>query len=152
MTLALGLHPLFPERERDRERRATRPNGERGYSTRCQMLGPECPEAVLPDRALYLPTLSHFLIVNNILSLFLSRSLSLSLSLSRARALSLSLSLSVPRSAELDNWCQVHGGLRVLSHSLSHIDRISRAKLWCVCERGVGWGGGRCLGIAVFAV
>jgi hypothetical protein len=32
------------------------PNGEWGYSSRCHMLGPECPEAVLPDRALYLPT------------------------------------------------------------------------------------------------
>jgi hypothetical protein len=28
------------------------PNGECGYSTRCPMLGPERPEAVLPDRAL----------------------------------------------------------------------------------------------------
>ena len=39
------------------------------------MLEPVHPEAVLPDRALYLPTFSHFLIVN--------KSLSLSLSLSR---------------------------------------------------------------------
>ena len=38
------------------------PNGEWGYSTRCQMLGPERPEAMLPDRALYLPTFSHLLI------------------------------------------------------------------------------------------
>ena len=31
--------------------------------SRCRMLGRECPEAVLPDRALYLPTFSHLLIV-----------------------------------------------------------------------------------------
>ena len=30
----------------------------------CHMLGRECPEAVLPDRALYLTTFSQFLIVN----------------------------------------------------------------------------------------
>ena len=35
------------------------------YLTRCYMLGRECPEAVLRDRALSLPTLSHLLIVNN---------------------------------------------------------------------------------------
>jgi hypothetical protein len=35
-----------------------------GCSTRCHMLGRERPEAVLPVRALYLPTFSHFLIVN----------------------------------------------------------------------------------------
>jgi hypothetical protein len=52
------LSPLVPAR------RATWPDGEWGYSTRCHMLGPECPEAVLPDRALYLPTFSHFLVVN----------------------------------------------------------------------------------------
>ena len=50
------------------------------------MLEPVRPEAVLPDRALCLPTFSHFLIVNKT-----SLSLSLSLSLS---SLSLSLSLS----------------------------------------------------------
>ena len=33
------------------------------------MLGPERPEAVSPDRALYLPTFSHLLIVNKLLSL-----------------------------------------------------------------------------------
>ena len=49
-----------------------RPNGEWGYSTRCHMLGRECPEAVLPDRALYLTTFSHLLIVNNLVSLSLS--------------------------------------------------------------------------------
>jgi hypothetical protein len=51
--------------------RATRPNGELGVSTRsrCHMQGRECPEAVLPDRALYLPTFSHLLIVNKLLSL-----------------------------------------------------------------------------------
>ena len=32
--------------------------------SRCQMLGPERPEAVLPDMGLYLPTFSPFLIVN----------------------------------------------------------------------------------------
>jgi hypothetical protein len=57
------------------ERRATRPNGEWGYSTRRQILGPERPEAVLPDKAFYLPTLSHLLIVNKPLSLSLSFSL-----------------------------------------------------------------------------
>jgi hypothetical protein len=35
-----------------------------GYSTRRHMLGPACPEALLPDRELYLPSFSHFLIVN----------------------------------------------------------------------------------------
>jgi hypothetical protein len=38
--------------------------GEWGYSTRRHMLEPVRPEAVLPDRALCLPTVSHFLIVN----------------------------------------------------------------------------------------
>jgi hypothetical protein len=33
------------------------------------MLGRECPEAVMPDRALYLPTFSDLLIVNKLLSL-----------------------------------------------------------------------------------
>ena len=47
--------PLCPPR------RATRPNREWGYSTtRCHMLGRECAEAVLPDRALYLPTFTLF--------------------------------------------------------------------------------------------
>jgi hypothetical protein len=45
------------------------------------MLEPERPEAVLPDRALYLPTFSHFLIVNKLLSI------SPSLLLSRGRNL-----------------------------------------------------------------
>ena len=48
----------------------------RGYSTRCHMLGRERPEAVLPDRALYLPTFSHLLIVNKLLSLSISLALS----------------------------------------------------------------------------
>jgi len=43
---------------------------EKGF--RCQMLGRECPEAVLPDTALYLPTSSHFFIVNKLLYLSLS--------------------------------------------------------------------------------
>jgi hypothetical protein len=47
-------------------RRATWLNGESRYSTRCRMLGPERPEAVLSEMALYLPTL---LIVNKLLSL-----------------------------------------------------------------------------------
>ena len=55
-------------------RRTTWPNGEWGYSTRGHMLEPVRPEAVLPDRALCLPTFSHLLIVNK-------TSLSLSLSL-----------------------------------------------------------------------
>ena len=42
---------------------------ESGGSTRRHMLGPERPEAVSPDRALYLPTFSHLLIVNKLLSL-----------------------------------------------------------------------------------
>jgi hypothetical protein len=43
------------------------------------MLEPERPEAVLPDRALCLPTFSHFLIVNKLLSLALALALALSL-------------------------------------------------------------------------
>ena len=39
------------------------------------MLEPERPEAVSPDRALCLPTLSHFLIVNKLLPLSPSLSL-----------------------------------------------------------------------------
>jgi hypothetical protein len=45
----------------------TWPNGEWRYNTRRHMLEPMRPEAVPPDRALYLPTLSHFLIVKNLL-------------------------------------------------------------------------------------
>ena len=45
------------------------PNGEWGYSTRRHMLGPERTEGAWPDRALYLPTFSHPLIVNQLLSL-----------------------------------------------------------------------------------
>jgi hypothetical protein len=56
-------------------RRATRPKGEWGCSTRCHMLGRECPEAVLPDRAFYLPPFIHFQLIVNIL---LSHTLSLS--------------------------------------------------------------------------
>ncbi len=133
ITLALGLGPLFPERERDRERRATRPNGERGYSTRCQMLGRECPEAVLPDRALYLPTFSHFLIVNNILSLFLSRSLSLSLSLSLSRS-------QFPGARSWIIGVKSMGG-SVFSLIPSPILIASRVPNCGVCVRE-GWGGG----------
>ena len=39
------------------ERRATRPNGEWGYSTRRHMLGPERPEAVSPARGVVLTDL-----------------------------------------------------------------------------------------------
>jgi hypothetical protein len=35
-------------------------------------LGAKCPEAVLPDRAFYVPTFRHLLIVNKLLSLALS--------------------------------------------------------------------------------
>jgi hypothetical protein len=71
------MHPLYPPASLwallcVAERRATRPNGEWRYSTCRHMLEPERPEAVLPDRALCLPTLSHFLIVNKLFSLSLS--------------------------------------------------------------------------------
>ena len=39
------------------ERRATRPNGEWGFSTRRHMLGHECPEAVSPERGVVLTDL-----------------------------------------------------------------------------------------------
>jgi len=39
------------------ERRATRPNGEWGYSTRRHMLGPERPEAVSPEKGTVLTDL-----------------------------------------------------------------------------------------------
>ena len=57
-----------------RLRRATRPTGEWGYWTCRPYAGDVRPEAVLPDKAVCLPTLSDFLIVNK-------TSLSLSLSL-----------------------------------------------------------------------
>ena len=60
-------------------RRAMWHNGERGYSTRRHMLEPVRTETVLPDRALCLPTFSHFLIVNTT-SLSLSLALPLPLS------------------------------------------------------------------------
>jgi hypothetical protein len=47
------------------------------------MLEPVCSGAVSPDRALHLPTFSHFVIVKRT-SLFLSLSLSLSRSLARS--------------------------------------------------------------------
>ncbi len=76
-------------------RQTTWPTGEWGYSIRrpsyAGPVRPVRPEAVLPDRALYLPTFSHFLIVNKT-ALSLSRSLSLSLSLFLSLSLSLSLS------------------------------------------------------------
>jgi hypothetical protein len=55
-------------------RRAKRPNGEWGRSNRCDMLGRECQEAVLPHRALYLPTASHLMTPLS-LSLFHTHSL-----------------------------------------------------------------------------
>ena len=66
--------PMAPWAPLHPPRRATWPNGEWGYITRCHWLGPERQEAVSPDRALCLPTLSHFLIVNKT-SLCLSPSL-----------------------------------------------------------------------------
>jgi hypothetical protein len=39
------------------ERRATRPNGEWGYSTRRHILDHECPEAVSPERGVVLTDL-----------------------------------------------------------------------------------------------
>jgi hypothetical protein len=72
------------------QRRATWPNGEWGYSTRRHMLEPVRPEAVLPDRALCLPTFSRFLIVNKT-----------------------SLSLSSP--STVSHPCQVKPGSRILS-------------------------------------
>jgi hypothetical protein len=77
--------------------RATRRNREWGYSTRRHMLEPKRPEAVLPDRALFLPTFIHFLIVNE---LPLPPSFSLSLSPSLPPSLSPSLPPSLPLSAE----------------------------------------------------
>ena len=61
-------------------RRVTRPSGKWGYSARCRMLGHECLVVVLLERALYLLTFSHLLIVNkpSSSSSFLSLSLSLS--------------------------------------------------------------------------
>jgi hypothetical protein len=42
------------------------PDGEWESSTCCHMHGRECPELMLPDRALYLPTFSHLSIVNKL--------------------------------------------------------------------------------------
>jgi hypothetical protein len=71
----------------------------------CQVLEPVRAEAVLPDRALCLPTFSHFLIVNKT-SLSLSLSFSLSLSLSLSLCLSFGICLyqlvnGLPRCARL---------------------------------------------------
>jgi hypothetical protein len=68
--MCLCLSPLVPAR------RATWQNGEWGYSTRSHVLGPERSEAVLTDRALYLPTFSNLSIVSKLLSVALSLSLS----------------------------------------------------------------------------
>jgi hypothetical protein len=43
------------------EKRATRPKGERGYSTRRHMLGPDRPEAVSPGRAVVLTDIHSFI-------------------------------------------------------------------------------------------
>ena len=68
ISLPPSLPPWCPPR------RAAWPNGEWGYSTRRHMLEPVRAEAVLPDRALYLPTFSRFLIVKKTcLSLSFSR-------------------------------------------------------------------------------
>jgi hypothetical protein len=48
-----------------------------GYVHVLSLSLPPSPEAVLPDRALYLPTFSHLMIVDTLLSLSLSLSLSL---------------------------------------------------------------------------
>jgi len=56
-----------------------------------------CPEAVLPDRALYLPTFSHLLIVKKLLSLSLSLSLRGSLQLSDSQAHCRNLPENEPR-------------------------------------------------------
>ena len=53
------------------ERRATRPNGDWRYSTRRHVLGPSAQRRCHPKEALYLPTFSHLLIVNKLLSLCL---------------------------------------------------------------------------------
>ena len=58
------------------ERRATRPSGEWGYRTRRHMLEPSAQRRCHPTEALYVPTFSHLLIVNKLLSLSLSLSLS----------------------------------------------------------------------------
>ena len=43
------------------EKRATRPKGERGYSTRRHMLGPDRPEAVSPGRGVVLTDIHSFI-------------------------------------------------------------------------------------------
>ena len=66
------------------KRRATRPNGEWGYSTRRHMLGPERPEAVSPERDVVLTDLQSSI---DCQQTFLSLSLSLSLSSTSCRIL-----------------------------------------------------------------
>jgi hypothetical protein len=56
--------------------------GEWGYSTRPICWAPSSPRRCRPEEALYLPSFSHLLVVNKLLSLSLSRSLSLSIALS----------------------------------------------------------------------
>jgi hypothetical protein len=67
------------------------------------MLEPVHPEAVLPDRALCLPTFSHHLIVNKLLSLSLQTSVCPSKSPSR------SLEAARPVGRDLRPWAKVSG-------------------------------------------
>ena len=80
------------------ETRATRPNGEWGYSTHRQCWATSAQRWCHPEEALYLPTFSSgsviYLIVNKLFSLSLSFSVSLSLSLSLFLSLSLARSLA----------------------------------------------------------
>jgi len=77
------------------ERRATRPNGEWGYSTRRQCWAMSAQRRCHPQEALYLPTFSHLLIVNKLFSLSLSLSLYIYIYMYIYKLLSLSLSLSL---------------------------------------------------------
>jgi len=66
------------------ERRATRPNGEWGYSTRRHMLGPERPKAVSPGRGVVITDLQSSIDCQQT-SLSLCLSLSLSVQVARTR-------------------------------------------------------------------
>ncbi len=66
------------------ETRATRPNGEWGYSTRRQCWATSAQRRCHPEEALYLPNFSH-VFVNLIVNKLFSLSLSLSLARSLAR-------------------------------------------------------------------
>ena len=71
--------------------------------------GPQRPEAVFPDRALYSPAFSHLLIVHKPLSLSHTHTHTYTHTLSLSLALSLSLSLS-------------------LTHSLTHSLSLARSQ------------------------